>query len=250
MDLHSGLKEIVDTGGASLLKDLQAVQYLNERHAFSELTAYRGILSLIISEGHMDDLLSTENWQASARRVSKSLEKNFAIPYDISRVVVSSIGFALGHISHISSEKAKDMADDMAVQGEIRDAIKSNLFFNILSSDTVDGSMATKVSQYLDNIIELDLGVLARQKIKVSVNALEGEYSLDIYVNIEGKVRVRDGNAFSMDVTLYDNDGKVIANNTEYAYAGRTHTTKRISFMKKEYVHVAKITRILVFLDT
>ena len=98
MKFHETLKNIVSQHGAAILKEKRVVNILKDLNAFEDMPAYRGILTTIISEGYMDELINMGAWTPKAQKLAAYLTHNWGIPGNLSDVVVQSIAYALDYI--------------------------------------------------------------------------------------------------------------------------------------------------------
>lgn len=104
MPLHIALKNVIQTHGEDIIKDVKLVNILDDFHAYDEFPVARYILRSIIADGYSSKLYSIGQWNSKALQLeSKFVSTTGFIPNHVNRIF-KSFAFGFGWINELEIE--------------------------------------------------------------------------------------------------------------------------------------------------
>ena len=102
MELHKALRNIIQTEGCEIIKDLRIINILDDFNAYKDIPASKYILRAIITEGYAKKLLKLGKWGSEAETlIAKFTNMTGFVPEYVS-LLFQSIAYSLGLIEEIN----------------------------------------------------------------------------------------------------------------------------------------------------
>lgn len=102
MELHKALRNIIQTDGPEILKEVRLVNILDDFQAYQNIPASKYILRAIIADGYSTKLMSIGKWDHSADTlINKFSTVTGFIPESVS-LIFQSLAYGLGWIHTIA----------------------------------------------------------------------------------------------------------------------------------------------------
>lgn len=100
MELHKALRNIIQTDGPEILKEVRLVNILDDFQAYQDIPASKYILRAIIVDGYSSKLLAIGKWNSEAETlVNKFSSVTGFIPESVS-LIFQSISYGIGWTSN------------------------------------------------------------------------------------------------------------------------------------------------------
>ena len=102
MELHKALRNIIQTDGPEILKEVRLVNILDDFNAYQDIPASKYILRAIIADGYSTKLITIGKWDNSAKTlINKFSTVTGFIPESVS-LIIQSMAYGLGWINTIA----------------------------------------------------------------------------------------------------------------------------------------------------
>jgi len=98
-NLPEAIKFIVDKWGNNYLTNKSFINVLNDFHALKDIPAAKHILQTMLSEGYIDKLLNSSNWELDSSAYTLQFVKDYGTRNDIVSFIVQSLGYGLSRIN-------------------------------------------------------------------------------------------------------------------------------------------------------
>lgn len=99
MELHKALRNIIQTDGPEILKEVRLVNILDDFNAYQDIPASKYILRSIIAEGYTSKLLALGKWDNNAVMLSQKFSSMTGFIPESVFVIFQSIAYGLGWIN-------------------------------------------------------------------------------------------------------------------------------------------------------
>lgn len=108
MELHNALRNIVQTDGKEILKDVRLVNILDDFNAYQDIPASKYILRAIIADGYTGKLLMIGKWDIRAETLVQKFSTITGFIPELVSLIFQSIAFGLGWINSINVENTEN----------------------------------------------------------------------------------------------------------------------------------------------
>lgn len=233
MKFHETLKSIVSQHGSSILIERRIINILKDMNAFEDMPAYRGIMTTIISEGYMEELIKMGAWTPKAQKLAAYLQTNWGIPGNLSDVVVQSIAYALDYIPSVvipntptpnnpqnSNNQAPQKPSKPQPSG-IAATLQLTSSKLIRKSDDFQLDYCERAAEYVNSLIEYKENFLSSYGFDVKIFSEFELYAnptsyVSFHAEIHGKMKVKVIYAFVIDVAAYGHNGRLLGVDSIY----------------------------------
>jgi len=96
MTFQEAIKSVVNDFGKDILANPSVVNILSDYNGYEESKAFRIILRIIISEGYIDQIRMSKNWELSCAKLIERFVNNTGFQEDKAVYVINSIAIGLG----------------------------------------------------------------------------------------------------------------------------------------------------------
>lgn len=101
MELHKALRNIVQTDGQDILKEIRLVNILDDINAYQAIPVAKYILKAIITDGYMDKFLLVGNWNNQTEALVHKFSISTGFMPDAVSTIFRSIAYSLTWIEHV-----------------------------------------------------------------------------------------------------------------------------------------------------
>lgn len=108
MELHNALRNIVQTDGKEILKDVRLVNILDDFNAYQDIPASKYILRAIIADGYTGKLLMIGKWDIKAETLVQKFSTITGFIPELVLLIFQSIAFGLGWINLINQDSIQN----------------------------------------------------------------------------------------------------------------------------------------------
>lgn len=102
MDLHKALKNVIETDGVEVVKDIRLVNILSDFRAFDTMPASKYILRAVIADGYAEKLYAIGTWNSQSENLCCQFVAATGFQNDIAFLVFQSLAYGLGWLKVIS----------------------------------------------------------------------------------------------------------------------------------------------------
>jgi hypothetical protein len=228
MELHKAIKNIVETEGQEIVKDVRLINILSDFRAFDAIPASKYILRAVIVDGYAQKLLAIGSWNTQSENLCSQFVAMTGFQNDYVSIVFQSLAYGLGWKTGV----------DIVIVPEIKSTFScgiSNLSFSQMTKEQKE--------QYLESLVERDVTqekALGIESVQVSVD-IRSDEDIYYYIEIEGVIK----NDICLDVIVYGDNRKIFDKNTEwipdYVFGG-----SQAFWMQLKGVNIDRIRKIKV----
>lgn len=227
MELYKALKNIIQTEGPEIVKDLRLINILNDFNAYNDIPASKYILRAIIADGYSSKLLSMNIWDNQTEGLIHKFITTTGFVPNSAYLIFQSIAYGLGIINSVSNNMpSKSQTSVSSCSSSTIDASEYMLTSAQLNKKPNDfvNDYAERAADYLDSILEFK-DDFKKYGLKIKVNSSYRVYSnptstIEWNIEIEGDIKC-DKNDFithCFDIVLYNQKGKIIERKGVYTY--------------------------------
>ena len=109
MDLHIAIKNIVETDGVEIVKDIRLVSILSDFRAFETIPATKYILRAVIADGYAQKLLTIGSWNSQSENLCNQFVSSTGFQNDYAYVVFRCLAYGLGWVNDVSQPNSKQL---------------------------------------------------------------------------------------------------------------------------------------------
>lgn len=96
MTFQEAIKSVINDFGKDIFTNVSVVNILSDYNGYEECKAFRIILRVIISEGYLDQIRMTKNWETNCSKLIERFVNNTGFQEEKSAYVINSIAIGLG----------------------------------------------------------------------------------------------------------------------------------------------------------
>lgn len=101
MELHKAIRNIVETDGKEIVKEVRLVNILSDFRAFDAIPASKYILRAIISDGYAQKLLAIGAWNSQSENLCSQFVATTGFQSDYALMVFQSLAYGLGFLNQM-----------------------------------------------------------------------------------------------------------------------------------------------------
>ena len=259
MDLHVALRNIIDTDGIDIVKDVRLVNILSDFKAFEAIPASKYILRAIIAEGYASRLVACGKWDVNAKALCNHFVLSTGFQEDYVYLIFQSMAYGLRFVNRIDSIQNNTTRQVNNANNSKSVGDKLNLSQSELNrkSEKYIQNYKENAEKYLDSIIELkgdttkELGTV----FAVTSEYDSGDNSFRINIEVSGAIKYKFVKDFSsylyINIVLYNTSNKLICKK-EFAihkddFKKKYQVLTIGWFLSKQFRHIADIKKIIVY---
>lgn len=259
MDLHLALRNIIDTDGIDIVKDLRLVNILSDFKAFETIPASKYILRAIIADGYASRLIACGKWDANAKSLCNNFVLSTGFQEDYVYLIFQSIAYGLRFVNRIDTIQNNATQQVNNANNSISSGVKLNLSQSELNrkSEKYIQNYKENAEKYLDSIIEFK-GDAAKELGTVFAVTSEydsGDNSFRINIEISGGIKYKFVKDFSsylyINIVLYNTSNKLICKNEVAIHKDDFKKKYQVLtigwFLSKQFRYIADIKKIIVY---
>ena len=193
MELHKALRNIIQTEGSEIIKDIRIINILDDFNAYNDIPASKYILRAIIADGYSAKLLTLNVWDSQAEYLIQKFSNTTGFIVNSVDLIFQSIAYGLGLINVISNN---------SVPQSTKSAPQQNI-------TTWNPKMSAEDKEdYIIGLIEFNneresqIGITA-SNFSCSVKSSK---EFTIYVELKKKNKNAQGTLY---LTIYDLNGRI-----------------------------------------
>ncbi|MBQ0089551.1 MAG: hypothetical protein KBT27_09495 [Prevotellaceae bacterium] len=253
MELHKALQQIIKTDGRAILTQPRLVNILSDLQAYQAMPAAKYIISSMITDGYMQQLLLIGKWDVNSERLMNKYVQETGFQFDMVSCIFQSIAFGLKWKQTLDVTSPSNTPVKPTSQNN--GASSLNLSCRELSkrSEEFVSDYIEKCQEYIDSITYLkgnwedELGA----KITVTSNyeVLPAQTYLSWNIEIDGKMKIRlKQYSLSFHVAIYNLNGRLIG--TVDGMRGNTKDYEIVEtdlIEEKYYKNIANIGKVVIY---
>ena len=108
MTFQEAIKTVINDFGKDILTNPSVVNILSDYNGYEESKAFKIILRIIISEGYLDQIRMTKNWELNCSKIIERFVNNTGFQEDKSVYVIQCIAIGLGLTTKCNSYNQND----------------------------------------------------------------------------------------------------------------------------------------------
>ena len=259
MDLHVALRNIIDTDGIDIVKDVRLVNILSDFKAFEAIPASKYILRAIIAEGYASRLVACGKWDVNAKALCNHFVLSTGFQEDYVYLIFQSMAYGLRFVNRIDSIQNNTTRQVNNANNSKSVGDKLNLSQSELNrkSEKYIQNYKENAEKYLDSIIELkgdttkELGTV----FAVTSEYDSGDNSFRINIEVSGAIKYKFVKDFSsylyINIVLYNTSNKLICKNEVAIHKDDFKKKYQVLtigwFLSKQFRHIADIKKIIVY---
>lgn len=255
MELHFALRNIIETDGVDIVKDLRIVNILSDFKAFDAIPASKYILRAIINDGYSDELLAIGGWNSKSLTLCQKFANITGFQFDFVKLVFQSLAYGLNFTDKLDSTLSNE---DIKNGSKSCSSSKLSHSYKVLLKKTPKYKEQFKedAEDYLDSIIEIKGDWKKEFGVSVTASTFFTLYSNDTSVSlnleIEGSIDFQYNKSYIFVKTvLYNKKGKIIATTdrsiSRENFSNSYHVVDLGSFFESQYKNIANISKIVIY---
>ena len=201
MELHIALKNIIETDGADIVKDLRIVNILSDFKAFDDFPVSKYILRAIINDGYSKKLYAIGGWTPETEALCAQFANSTGFQSDYVITIFQSIAYGLGWINNINIQNSSDRHNNI---NSFCPNKKNNQIQT--AEEKEEASLLSKV-EFLNDIKALT----GLEIYNLSFNIKDKDY-FRLNCEIRGKIDLKCHADFYIKVVLYDLNNSILSN--------------------------------------
>lgn len=255
MELHLALKNIIETDGVEVVKDIRIVNILSDFNAFDAIPASKYILRAIITDGYSEELLAIGEWNSKSLTLCQKFASLTGFQYDYVKLVFQSIAYGLNYTDKIDSTLSNNnIKNDVTFDSSSK--LSHSYKTLIKKTPKYKEQFKEDAEEYLDNITEIkgdwmnEFGVSAVSSSFFILNS--NGYSIKFRLEINGKISCcYDKLYLFIKVVLYNKKGKIIATQVETIHRDNySRSYQVVDFMEipdDQFKNIANISKVIIY---
>ncbi len=198
MELHKAIRNIVETDGKEIVKDVRLVNILSDFRAFDAIPASKYILRAVIADGYAQKMLAIGAWNSQSENLCSQFVATTGFQSDYAYMVFQSLAYGLGWINQLTQPNSSYTQNQQPVQG----APSSIPIKKLTTKEQREAHLLSKV-EFLNDI---------KQECGLEITNMSFEmYNNDdrsFYFNFEvrGKIMSDDADIY---IAFYDKQNKI-----------------------------------------
>lgn len=253
MELHKALQQIIKTDGRAILTQPRLVNILSDLQAYQAMPAAKYIISSMITDGYMQQLLLIGKWDVNSERLMNKYVQETGFQFDMVSCIFQSIAFGLKWKQTLDVTSPSNTPVKPTSQNNGASAL--NLSYRELSkrSEEFVSDYIEKCQEYIDSITYLKGNWEDELGAKITVTSNYEVYSNDAplswNIEIDGKMKIRlKQYSLSFNVAIYNLNGRLIG--TVDGMRGNTKDYEIVetdSIEEKYYKNIANIGKVIIY---
>lgn len=254
MELHKAIKNIVETDGKEIVKDVRLVNILSDFRAFDSIPASKYILRAVIADGFAQKLLAIGAWNSQSENLCNQFVDSTGFQSDYVSIVFQSLAFGLGYLPDISTTRSatiSNLSESVSIASKVGQLVLRQDELIKLDDESFH-KYKEKAEEYLDSIIQIKGDWKTELGIDVKISSLYEVYmngsKVFLTFECEGKVSIRF-ERIRFAVIFYNRSGRVLK--TESAYLEKSRRTFEVlscsPLYVSEYNYIGNIGKIIVY---
>lgn len=219
MELHIALKNIILTEGRDIIKDLKAVNILDDFNAYKDMPCSRYILKAIIIEGYASKILELNKWDNNATALIQRFVNTTGFAPNSVNIIFESIAYGLGLLSSVSNNNTQQSptpVNNPAPNNNASELMLTSTKLNKKSKDFLNDYIE-RAEEYLDSIVEYKEDFEQTLGLKIKVHSNYQVYAnptahIEWKIEVEGDITLAKGCIICkcFDVVIYNQKGKIV----------------------------------------
>lgn len=197
MELHKAIRNIVETDGKEIVKDVRLVNILSDFRAFDTIPASKYILRAVIADGYAQKLLAIGDWNTQSENLCNQFVASTGFQGDFANMVFLSLAYGLGFINQIQTmTNPAQQPQNSSPQKPTQKLTKKEQREAFLLSKVVFG-----------NDIKKEIGVEI-SNLSFVMREINGDREFEMNYEISGKLRSPKIDV-SICMAIYDNNNSI-----------------------------------------
>ena len=138
MELHKAIRNIVETDGQEIVKDVRLVNILSDFRAFDAIPASKYILRAVIADGYSHKLLAIGAWNSQSENLCNKFVATTGFQNDYAYMVFQSLAYGLGWKKTVEQHNVTSNSENILHSQSIEFQSSNNSKDQIITIDGVD----------------------------------------------------------------------------------------------------------------
>lgn len=243
MELHKAIRNIVETDGKEIVKDVRLVNVLSDFKAFDSIPASKYILRAVIADGYAQKLLAIGAWNSQSENLCNQFVATTGFQSDYVLMVFQSLAYGLGWISQMTHVHSNPIQNQQPLQG----VPSPKPIKKLTTKEQREAYLLSKVEYLFD--LQKETG-LELTNLSFEMDDEDEKRCFNLNFEIKGKVK---SNIDSVDLyaAFYDSKNKIRANENIWYYFQNSSTYRGFtieSYWVELPIPVEEVSRIRIFL--
>ena len=251
MELHKAIRNIVETDGKEIIKDVRLVNILSDLRAFDLIPASKYILRAAIADGYAQKLLAIGAWNSQSENLCNQFVASTGFQGDYANTVFRSLAYGLGYLPDICIAPTIPNIKSGSIASKVEQLVLRQDELTSLDNDSFY-KYKEMAEEYLDSIIQIKGDWKTELGIDVKVSSIYEVYmngsKVFLTFDCQGKISIRF-ECLRFVIVYYDRNGRVL--NTESAYKEKSRHTFEVltssPLYVSEYNYIGNIGKIVVY---
>lgn len=242
MELHKAIRNIVETDGKEIVKDVRLVNILSDFRAFDAIPASKYILRAVIADGYAQKLLAIGAWNSQSENLFSQFVTTTGFQSDYTLMVFQSLAYGLGWVNQWTQPKSSPVQNQQPMQG----ASSPRPIKKLTTKEQREAHLLSKV-EFLTNL---------QQETGLEMNNLSFEMydeneskCFNFNFEIKGKAKIGRVDLYAV---FYDVKNKIRAKENIWYYYHSTSNYRSIA-IESDYIElpipVEEVGRICIILQ-
>lgn len=243
MELHKAIRNIVETDGKEIVKDVRLVNILSDFKAFDAIPASKYILRAVIADGYAQKLLAIGAWNSQSENLCNQFVATTGFQSDYVSIVFQSLAFGLGWISQMTNANSNPMQNQQPLPG----VSSPKPIKKLTAKEQREAYLLSKVEYLFD--LQKETG-LVLTNLSFEMDDEDEEKSFNLNFEIKGKVK-SNIDCVDLYAAFYDFKNKIRANENIWYYFQDSSTYRGFtieSYWVELPIPVEEVSRIRIFL--